>query len=195
MRYSQLFERVLNLQTSEEKRHYANQVWDILQKSYAGIGGFKSAANVEELIADSGIWKVVKRGDSLSSVFVYKDHLGRKSIASGTDGTDQGKKDFGMVKNADIKMNRAWAEVSGAPEAILKRMKARPVSNTLAGALTGKNILSLDDDGIHYTRLIAGEPHKKVIYGVVDLDQKTLDQLTNAGVDIKNLPDNVRLPK
>ena len=190
-----LTERVLNLHDVTSKEKYADAVWDILQKSYEKIGGFKSAPDTETLIHDTGLWKVVTRNGQISAVNLYKDKFGRKSIASGTNGTEQGKRDFLMLKNEDVKLGRAWAEVSGAPEKILARQGAKPIPNKFAQLLTDKEILELNPDGYHYTRLIGGEPHEKIIYGVVNMDKGLADKLQAAGIDLKELPDNLRISK
>ena len=67
-----LTERILNLHTPEERAKYADQVWDLLQKAYQKAGGFKSAVNKEELINNPGYWKVVKRGDNITAVNLYR---------------------------------------------------------------------------------------------------------------------------
>lgn len=188
-----LLERVYNAFTSTDKMKYADQVWAVLQQSYSKLrGGFGTASSLEELIEKSGLWKVVVRDGKVSAVNIYKDQHGRKSIASGTDGTPQGKKDFMMIKNEDVKFNRAWVEVSDAPEKILARMGAKPIPSKFAGPLTGKEILDYNSDGYHYTRLIAGEPHEKIIYGIVNLDPKLEEKLRNAGISTHELPGNIR---
>lgn len=190
-----LIERVVNLHDIESKQKYADAVWDILQKSYEKIGGFKSAHTPEDLVNDSGLWKVVTRDGQISAVNIYKDKFGRKSIASGTNGTEQGKRDFLMVKNEDVKLGRAWAEVSGAPEKILARQGAKAIPNKFAQILTGKEILELNPDGVHYTRLIGGEPHEKIIYGVINIDKDMVNKLKAAGVNLHELPPNIVQPK
>lgn len=186
-----LTERVHNAFNASSKVKYAPQVWDILQSSYSKLpGGFGTASSIEELIDKSGLWKIVVRDGNVTAVNIYKDMHGRKSIASGTDGSPQGKKDFMMLKDADIKFKRAWAEVSGAPERILSKLGAKPIPSKFAPLLTGKEILDYNDDGFHYTRLIAGEPHEKVIYGVVNLDPELEKKLQSSGIDLQNLPDN-----
>lgn len=187
-----LTERVINAFEPKIKQNYAQQVWDILQSSYANIGGFGSASSIEELIEKSGLWKIIVRGGRVTAVNIYKDQHGRKSIASGTDGTSQGKQDFKMIKNEDVKLSRAWSEVSGAPEAILKKMGAKPIPSKFAPLLTGKEILDYNSDGYHYTRLIAGHPHEKIIYGVVQLTPELIQKLQNTGVDLQSLPDNFK---
>jgi len=184
-----LNEHIVNLRSPTEKRAYADRVWELLQQSYSSIGGFKSASSPEELIADSGLWKLVTRSGEITAVNIYKDSFGRKSIASGTNSTPQGKADYRMVKDEDFKLKRAWAEVSGAVERVMAKSGGRPIPAKYAEILTGKRILDISDDGAHYTRLIAGHPHEKVIYGFVNLSPIDVANLKALGIDVHQLPD------
>ena len=179
-----LVERVVNAFTPEQKNKFVQQVWDIMQRSYASIGGFGTASSPEELIQFSGLWKIVTRDGNITAVNIYRDQHGRKSIASGTDGSPQGKKDYLMIKNEDVKFNRAWAEVSGAPEKILIRAGAKAIPAKFAPILTQKEILSYNPDGVHYTRLIAGHPHEKAMYGVVKVTPDLENLLRAQGSDV-----------
>lgn len=158
-----LLEHFVNLTAPSQKSKYANEVWQILQKSYEKIGGFKSVDTLEELIHDTGLWKLSKRNGRIVAVAIYKDSYGRKSIASGTDGSPQGKHDYFLIKNEDIKFKRAWAEVSGPVEKIMQKSGAQPLPNKFAEVLTGKKVLNFNSDGYHYTRIIGGHPHEKII--------------------------------
>ncbi len=191
-----LNEHVVNAFDSNQKFRYAAEVWDLLQASYANAGGFKSASSVAELIDDSGLWKLVTRDGKVTAVSIYKDKFGRKGIASGTDGSTQGKKDYLMIKGEDIKLKRSWSEVSGAPEKIMTRLGAKPIPNKYAQALTGKHILNYNDDGFHYTRLIAGHPHEKVIMGFVrgfeetsshNITDELQNKLSSLGISLHEL--------
>lgn len=197
-----LIERVVNLWTPEQKAVYADKVWAMLNKSYQKMGGFKSAANVEELIDTPGLWKMVKRGDTITAVGIYKPSektKNLKSIAIATDTvyddekkryipTMQGRKDLDLIKGADIKLNRAWVEVSGPAERLMVNAGAKPLPNKYAEFLTGKTILELNPDGVHYTRLIQGEPHEKMIVGFVDLSPAGIEKLVSMGLDPKEFP-------
>ncbi len=187
-----LSERVVNAFTADQKNKYSQQVWDIMQKSYASIGGFGTASSPEELIQYSGLWKIITRDGKITAVNVYRDQHGRKSIASGTDGSPQGKKDYLMVKSEDVKFNRAWAEVSGAPEKILARSGAKAIPAKFAPVLTQKEILSYNPDGIHYTRLIAGHPHEKAMYGVIKVTPELIDSLRSHGIELHDLPNSAK---
>lgn len=197
-----LIERILNLHTAEQKTKYADQVWDLLQKSYLKLGGFKSAANKEELITVPGYWKLVKRGDRITAANLYKkipQTQTFKVYASGTEtyldpdeqkyhATEQGKRDYTSIKKADVTQKRSWAEVSGPAEAFAKRSEGKPIPNKYAGYLTGKEILDLNSDGYHYTRLIQGKPHEKIIYGFATMTSKQEKALKNSGLEINDLP-------
>lgn len=186
-----LTEHFVNLITPAEKAPFKDQVWDLLQTAYAGIGGFKGAKDADELADTPGLWKLSRRNGKIVTVAVYKDVHGRKSIASGTDGSIEGRRDFHNIKNADLNMKRMWVEASGAIEHILNKSKAKTIPNKFAGILTGKEILNLNPDGVHYTRLIAGHPYEKIIFGFVQVDDALMAKLEAAGIQLHELPDNM----
>jgi hypothetical protein len=179
MRFKEfLIETYINAIQPEDKQKYAQQVWDILQASYANLpGGFATAATIEELIEKSWLWKMVKRDGKIVAVQIYKDKYGRKGIAGGSDGSSIGKTEVGKIIADDLKLNRSWAEVSGSPERIMTTLGATPTPNTLAAMLTGKEILSLNPDGYHYTRLIGGKPLEKIIFGTVNVPPDVMSKI------------------
>lgn len=159
-----LKESFINIWTREDKEPYADQVWKILQQSYEEIGGYKGSPDVDDLIDDSSLWKLNRKGGKIVAVRIYKDKHGRKSIAAGTDGSEAGKKAVYQTMKDDLRLNRAWAEVSGKVEHILvDKLKGQPVPNIHAEKILKKKILKLDKNGYHYWRLLDGEPHRKVI--------------------------------
>jgi len=184
-----LTERVLNLFDRPSKERMADKVWAMIQRSYANVpGGFATAATVEELIAKSALWKVVTRNGEPTAAIIYKDQFGRKGIASCTNGTKQGYKDYTHVRETDTRLGRSWAEVSGKPEQIMIKAGAKPIKAKFAAVLTKKEILDYNPDGFHYTRLINGQPHEKIIYGAVSLSPMEKDYLKNAGISLHGLP-------
>lgn len=193
MRYTELFEHYVNAFDEDSKAKYADQVWDIMQKSYASQGGFHSADDIHDLIHKTGMWKLAVRSGHVYAAMLYKDQQGRKSIASGTDGSLLGKRDYFKMKEEDIRMERAWAEVSGPVERIMQQSGAEPIPNKFAAILTGKHIDEMDDDGYHYTRIISGIPHKKVIYGFAKLDANAAAKLRLQGIELNDLPDNIKV--
>ena len=163
-----LIERYITLIKPEDRTQYVDLVWDMLQQTYKKLGGFKSARDKEDLIADSSIWKMVRKNGKIVAVSIYKDKFGRKCIASATDGTPDGKAALLQMWLEDTKQNRAWGEFSGPSEHIKLKQGMKPIPNKYVADILGKNILSLNPDGYHYTRLIAGEPHEKILAGSVE---------------------------
>ena len=207
MRYKELLvEHIVNLHSPEEKERYANTVWDMLTRSYEKIGGFKSAVNVDDLINTPGYWKLVRRNGRITAVSIYRKSSNTrnfKKIASATEterdpvsntykATTQGLRDHRMITVDDLKTKRCWAEVSGPAETVYFRLGAVPIDNRFAGVLTGKEILSLDQDHFHYTRLIQGAPVVKVIVGFPYLSEEGIQELVKNRIDVHELPDNIQ---
>ncbi|BAV39180.1 hypothetical protein BPT24_057 [Tenacibaculum phage pT24] len=158
-------ERYVNLTSKEQMRENIDVIWDILQRTYAPIGGFLTAKTKEDLINKTDFIKMVRREGRIVAVALYKDKKGRKAIAKGSDGTDLGKKGVKDIYMEDIKLGRAWGEFSGASAGYQIKKGAVPIPSKYAKDILGKEILSYNDDGFHYTREIGGEPHEKIILG------------------------------
>ena len=164
----------LNPEHEKFRELHRNEIHDMIQKSYShpkigGYSGLKSGSEEEsKAIHDdisSSLIKMTKRDGKITSVNLYKPQFGRKSIASATDGSEQGKKDFLKNKLEDHEMKRAWGEVSGAPEAISRKI-GNPVIpiEKMKTLLKGKQIKPVGDTG-HYERTIGGQPHVKIGVG------------------------------
>lgn len=97
-----LTEKFINLigeKDIEKKREYADRVWDILQRSYAKIGGIKGSGfkSKEDMIKNIPFWKIMKSNGKVIAVKLYKDKNGRKSVAGGTDGSKEAKLKFNVT--------------------------------------------------------------------------------------------------
>lgn len=165
--YNLLTERFINATTENEKKKYASVVWDMLNASYKDIGGYKGATTPDELINKSSLWKLVRKNGKIVAVAIYVDNRGRKSIGVATDGSEEGKEALMSIWAEDLSYNRAWSEVSGKAEHLKLKKGYKPVPNKYAEEILDKDILSLNPDGIHYTRMIGGVPYEKVIVGKV----------------------------
>jgi hypothetical protein len=174
-KYSLLSERVVSIGFDPAKEHlrdkHRQQIHDILQSSYIDAGGYGGlpSGSQEESDAihkdiDSSLIKAVKRGDKITAVSLYKNQHGRKNIATGTNGTTQGRSDWRMTAIEDIKQKRYWAEVSGKPEHLMRKLGAPVVPVSDVPGLLGKEIQP-EPDSEHYTRILGGKPHKKIVVG------------------------------
>ena len=189
MRYNELiFERIINLHKDDNKDKYGDEVWAILQQSYVKAGGFKSASSLEELKNKTGLWKMIIRDDKITAVDLYKDQFGNKSIAIGCDGTSSGKADVMTLLKDNIKYGRSWSEVSGVIEHLMHKLGAPKIPACFAQYLIKKNILSIDADGYHYTRLIDGHPHTKIMCGTAKITPYEKEELESMGADFTKWP-------
>ena len=160
-----------NPKHEQHRERYRQQFHDMLRHSYSKIGGYGGLGSgsdeeshaIHHDITHASI-KATRRGENITSLVMYKKQHGRKSIAVGTNGSEQGKRDFLKTAREDNTHKRSWAEKSGAPEAIAKKIGIPAVPASQAEKLTGKKV-EPHDDGVHYTRNIGGHPHTKAIYG------------------------------
>lgn len=161
---------------AEHEKHrekHRQQMHDVIRSSYAklegdhGYGGHLKGSKKESDAIHDDIThhhiKAVVRDGKVTAVNIYKKQHGRKSIAMGTDGSIQGKKDAGMIKHDDVKMKRAWGEVSGPAERFAKKSGMPEIPVHKMSKLTGKHIKPTT--GNRYTRDIGGHEHEKVGIG------------------------------
>ena len=171
-----LLERILSIGINPDhekfRDKYHDQIHDMVHKSYVKAGGYSGHASGSEeesktIKSDikSSLIKATVRNGKVTSVNMYKKQFGRKSIASATDGTDQGKADFLKNKLEDHEQKRAWGEVSGAPEHISKKIGVPVIPFEKMKKLTGKELEKVDGDTEHYRRKIGGEYHTKIGVG------------------------------
>lgn len=153
------------------REQHRGEFHDLIQKAYKPIGGYaghKSGSESEsKAIHDdisSSVIKATKRDGKITAVNLYKKQHGRKSIASASDGTDQGKKDYLKTKIEDHEMKRAWGEVSGKVAHIHSKIGTPDIPSSRAKELLGKDVKP-HADGVHYDRAIGGEVHTKKMVG------------------------------
>lgn len=110
-------------ETQKVKQRYLDQVWDILQQSYAPIGGIKGKGfESPEDMLNLPMWKMGIRDGRVRAVIMYKDKNGRKSVAVGTDGSEEGQWFVNDIFKNEL--SRSYGEKSKA--ALGKMMKTYP---------------------------------------------------------------------
>lgn len=111
-----LNERFVNLigVTDQHLRDkYRDQVWAILQRSYAGIGGIQGSGFESPEAMDSiPMWKLIALNGEIQGVVMYKDKQGRKLVAIGTNGSPYAKAKVEEIMRNDLK--RSYGENSKA---------------------------------------------------------------------------------
>jgi hypothetical protein len=144
----------------EDREKWADQAWNILQKSYAPIGGIKGSGfnSKQDMIDNIPFWKIYTKNDKLVAAAFYKDKNGRKSVAIATDGSDLGKKIVSDIFKASL--GTSYGEKSGP--ALATMMKNVPWE-------TLKNFMFTPDQ----LEKISGEKVIRVEkFGVENLDEK-----------------------
>ena len=189
-----VLERFVNLfeKDIEERKKYAEEVWNILQTTYAKIGGIKGNGfnNVDDMIQNIPFWKLVRKNGKIVTVVMYKTKDGRKLVACGTDGSNEGKEGLLAILMNDMQdpinksTSRAFFEVSDKLLFfIVNRLGYDFVKKFVVELPEVKRIMSRDEilpilsDDIEaknhpllakyfYRRDIGGHLHTKIMIGV-----------------------------
>jgi hypothetical protein len=195
MRIQELLETIDNLIGSDSRKEkYIDQVWDILQKSYASQGGLKGKGfgSKQEMLERIPFWKIFRRGDRVKVVLLYKDKGGRKRVATGTDGdkTDSIPMLAKMIRD-DFLSGRAYGEVSGKMlNFIMKQFSDEELDSIAIPAKQAKRIdpgielipgekykYNQDINGQIISKLMLGTPGNKIIKTKSDSERFTLNRL------------------
>jgi hypothetical protein len=192
---SENFKNFIGPKSKSDREKWADQVWDILQKSYAPIGGIKGSgfASKQDMIDNIPFWKIYTKNDKVVAAAFYKDKGGRKSVAIATDGSDLGKKIVGDIFKASLGVS--YGEKSGpALGTMMKTVPWDELKNFLmtpdqVKKITGEDAIpvsafgyeNLDDKDkktydkfpqlkpYFYVRELGGEMHLKVSMGTPNL--------------------------
>lgn len=166
-----LFETFKNPHSLSDKEKYVDEVWDILQKSYAKVGGLKTNGlqTKEGLIKNTAFWKLFLKDGKIKVVFIYKDKSGRKKIAIGTDGTKEGKDQ--LIKMLIPEFERSYSEISDDFEAFIVKNLPDLVKQyqipfeEVQKIITDEEIKPVKGDKYHFQREISGHWHTKLMIG------------------------------
>lgn len=176
-----LNETYVNLIDNEKKDEYKQVVWDLLQKSYAKIGGIKGSGfkNPDDMLTIP-FWKLIRKGGQIVAGKLYKDVGGRKGVAVFTNQTKEG-----IIALADLIANdfdRSMVEVSadmlrfvvrtiGMPKAVKYAQPVDKAASLLKKKLNTEFVDQSYKDtypelsDFFYSREIGGSQHTKVLIG------------------------------
>jgi hypothetical protein len=160
----------LNPSHEKHREKHRQEFHDMIHHAYKDIGGYsghKSGSKEESDAIHKDIThsmiKAVKRNNKITAVNLYKNDHGRKSIASASDGTEQGKKDYIKNKKEDHHDKRSWAEVSGKVKHLHNKIGTPEIPYEKAKKLIKKDMKPTT--GNSYTRSIGGKDHEKTAVG------------------------------
>ena len=153
----------------EDMKKYKDEVWEIMKRSYAYIGGVAGIKNADELVEDTDLWKLVKRNGKITAAKCYKMKKGgRKANCGGYDGTDQGKKDILKIYDEDglMKHRKAYGEFSGKAVSTTLKAHGIPVPAIVAKEILAPKEIEICEDGWFYIRKLGdGKTHHKLMIG------------------------------
>lgn len=134
-----------------KKKKYAEDVYNLLQSSYASIGGMKGNGftSPEDMVKSIPFWKIATYDGIPKAVIMYKDKNGRKAVAVGSDGSEIAAKFVNDIYSNEI--SRAYGEKSKSSLGKLMKTIPWPVlepfmySPENAGNVIGKDVTSVND--------------------------------------------------
>ena len=162
------------LNEQEEIEKYLPLIWDMLEKSYEGIGGLKTYRGYSDFKEKKHLLMVVRdfnNQDLLACAVFRRIESSLKMTAIGCNQENNGKLALQqIIQHTILELElHYWTEVSGVIEYYFKKHNGFPMPNTIASKILGvpedKIILS-KKDMVHYDRVIGGDREKftKMIY-------------------------------
>jgi hypothetical protein len=170
-------EHFINVFTPEQKEPYVDQVWELLQKTYAYAGGIKGSGfkDKQDMIDNIPMWKLVSKDGKIITARMYKDKDGRKIVASGTDGSKESIKSYRAISKEDLK--RAYVEVSDKPLESLKKTLGADFFKYAVSVKDAQKKMPDDElipvDDYYYKRLIGGVLKTKIMMGNINAEKIT----------------------
>lgn len=162
-------EHFLTITDKNKMKEYGDDVWDMLQKAYAYIGGVAGADSIDDIINDTDMWKLVRRNGKITAIKAYKFKKGgRKSNCCASDGTEQGKKDLMKIYKEDgiMKDRKQYGEYSGKAVSAVLKTGGIPVPASIAQTLLEPKEVTPCKDGWFFTRKLGdGKVHHKLMVG------------------------------
>lgn len=177
-----------------KRAQYFKEVWEMFEKTYAGIGLILSSP--KEMLKYS-LWEIAKKDGKPVAFALFKETpYGKKAGLSGSDGSPDGKS---IAKNAlrtKFHESGTYGEVSHVVEKIVLASGAPVVCAAYVGDILGKKITPLSDR-LHYKRNLkgAGTVTKIMVGKPKGIPTTTLTNhgcpLPSSGKEADGLPDNL----
>lgn len=150
-----------------------DKIWDILEKSYESLGGFKGFRNQKDMLKKCPFYRIGFSNGEIITVSVYNDYLGgNKCVGVGTIKDNRHKEsvlllDLILKYNIDNWNEWVWVEASDKVEEMCIKNEGFNLPSEYAFLYLGNKPYKNIDD-YHYIRNIDGIPTKKTIFGFKD---------------------------
>lgn len=190
--------KIITIKDDTNFNKWAEKVWNMLELSYADIGGLQSYRDFNDFSKKRHIIEIVISEDGiLLSCATYRRIEGSlKLTAIGCDQTPIGKLALEqIIQNNIINYDlHYWVEVSSAIEYYFKKHNGFPMPNVLASKILqiNENDIKLSNkDKIHYSRPIGAnrEHYTKMIFGIKseEIFQQAIQEVENYGSFMKEV--------
>ena len=185
---------VVVIDDKETLTRYRNEMYSMLEKAYSDKGGFKGASNPRTLIKNTDRAKIVfdVSGRSILALSVYRTDFGgyKRFGSSGIKGNKSSLEAVNAIIKSDIEPydNWYWVEASDAIEHLFEKNNGNRIPNYFIwhylNMEDGDDRITLDDDGYHYFRNIAGDVIRKSLFGFKDENTKemVMSQVSEIGL-------------
>lgn len=168
MRQKKTKSNIAVFNNAEAMQPWVDQVWNLLEASYAQVEGGLSFASKEDLISSSASWKVALYKRQVIAVTIYKAKKGLKLVAMATSSVfkDLARKALRRIISKDLAT--CWMELSEQAERfVLKYCNGHRyiIHSSLVTHLLGKPVTVKSTDGYHYEREINSHQKVKIALG------------------------------
>jgi hypothetical protein len=172
-KFKKINETYVNL-FGEDIADYSEELYDMVQKSYATMGGIKGRGfeSPEDMVENIKMVKFSRKNGEIKAVIFYKDKAedGRKTVAVSTDFTEEGKEELKKMLKQEFK--RSYIEVSGALLRFIEKnfpeeFEKYKIKNDTNLSIF-KDINRIDD--YYYERKIGDEMIKKIAIGTPNVE-------------------------
>lgn len=167
-----------NISALSEKIFIVEDVYSILFNAYKNVEGGLHFKDKDELLLKTNLWKIIYLDAEIVGVLIYKAKKGLKMVAIGLSSFLSKDLQHSVKKMLasifQLTFASTWMEISeGVERFVLKYVgKNFFIKNEQAQLLTGKEIVSLDDDSYHYYRIINGILKRKIMIGTANFYNK-----------------------
>ena len=184
---------VVVVDDKETLTRYRNEMYSMLEKAYADKGGFKGASSPRTLIKNTDRAKIVfDVSGRILALSVYRTDFGgyKRFGSAGIKGNKSSLEAVNAIIKSDIEPydNWYWVEASDAIEHLFEKNNGNRIPNYFIWHYlnmdNGDDRITLDDDGYHYFRNIAGDVIRKSLFGFKDESTKemVMSQVSEIGL-------------
>lgn len=159
--------KTLTLKRNTQKTKYIEMVWKLLVDGYRDVEGGLFFENQETLLKNTVQWKIIIYKEKIIAVTIYKKKKGLKLVALTVSKLHKYKNIALDALSALIKkdLKSCWMELSeGAEKFVMKFAKEYVIPNNLVAHILDKTV-ELNEDGVHYLRVIKNIKKEKILLG------------------------------